>query len=431
MLEGVRDSNIFVSIASYCDSQLEPTIQDLLRKADNPERLRFGICWQHSQRETLSALTQDSRFCILDVSAADSKGACWARSEAMKLWAGEAWFLQVDSHCRFARSWDSKLIHMMAQTGSDKPILSTYANSFRVSEGNGALSEQLVGTPQQIAFAKFEADGIPSFKPAPLPERQDTNRPVRARFLAGGFLFAQGMFVLEVPYDPHLYFLGEEISMSLRAFTQGYDLFHPTECVVWHDYIRSYAIRHWEEHGSEREATSWKSLEARSRERLKLLLSGDVRRWHGAFGLGECRSREQYEAYAGLSFAKHKIQDYTTLALEPPNPLLESDWTDRIHTWLVRMTLITRVIPLTLLADAESWVVRIHDEQTREMHRHDFTSADLSRLTGDEDRIVLVVELQSGRVPYYWTLLPFNSTTGWGQMLRRKLADDDFTIVDD
>ena len=71
---------------------------------------------------------------------------------------------------------------------------------------------------------------------------------MRARFLAAGFLFTIGSFVEEVPYDPELYFFGEEIAMTLRAYTHGYDLFHPHQVLVWHDYVRSYATRHWDDH---------------------------------------------------------------------------------------------------------------------------------------------------------------------------------------
>ncbi len=42
---------IFISIASYRDIQLVPTVGDLLAKADVPALLRFGICWQHGPEE--------------------------------------------------------------------------------------------------------------------------------------------------------------------------------------------------------------------------------------------------------------------------------------------------------------------------------------------------------------------------------------------
>ena len=64
----------------------------------------------------LHRTSDDDRFQILDIPWRNSKGACWARAEAMKLWRGERWFLQVDSHCRFAPGWDETLIRMM-----DKP----------------------------------------------------------------------------------------------------------------------------------------------------------------------------------------------------------------------------------------------------------------------------------------------------------------------
>ena len=44
---------------------------------------------------------------------------------------------------------------------------------------------------------------------------------------------------MNVPYDPTLYFLGEEITLAVRAYTHGYDLFHPSETIVWHEYTRN------------------------------------------------------------------------------------------------------------------------------------------------------------------------------------------------
>lgn len=141
---------IFVSIAAYRDPQLVPTLQDCLSKARNPARLRFGICWQHGPEERSLPYQRDDRFRTLDVAWRDSRGACWARAEIMKLWEGEEWFLQVDSHCRFAPSWDNKLLRLVQQTASPKPIMSTYASPFTPGP-----NEVLEGAPLQIAFLGF------------------------------------------------------------------------------------------------------------------------------------------------------------------------------------------------------------------------------------------------------------------------------------
>jgi hypothetical protein len=45
----MQNDKIFVQIASYRDPELLPTIKECISKAKYPERLTFGICWQHSE----------------------------------------------------------------------------------------------------------------------------------------------------------------------------------------------------------------------------------------------------------------------------------------------------------------------------------------------------------------------------------------------
>ncbi|MEZ5416717.1 MAG: GlcNAc-transferase family protein [Vicinamibacterales bacterium] len=60
---------------------------------------------------------------------------------------------------------------------------------------------------------------------------------------------APGSFVTDVPYDPDLYFTGEEITLAVRAYTHGYDFFHPRQVIVWHEYTRNYREhKHWTDH---------------------------------------------------------------------------------------------------------------------------------------------------------------------------------------
>ena len=64
------NKTIFVQIASYRDPELLHTIKDALDKASNPNRLVFGICWQHSiedKWDSLDLYKDDSRFRIIDV----------------------------------------------------------------------------------------------------------------------------------------------------------------------------------------------------------------------------------------------------------------------------------------------------------------------------------------------------------------------------
>ena len=104
---------IFVQIASYRDPELLPTIRDCINKSKYPENLTFGICWQRDENESMSEFENDPRFKVLDYHWSKSKGLCWARSEIQKLWEGEEYTLQLDSHHRFLQDWDVELIEMM------------------------------------------------------------------------------------------------------------------------------------------------------------------------------------------------------------------------------------------------------------------------------------------------------------------------------
>jgi hypothetical protein len=112
---------IFISIASYRDAQLVPTIQDCLAKAARPENLRFCICWQHGDDEAPLPFANDPRFRIIDVDWRESQGVCWARAECMKRYDGEDWFLQLDSHHRFVANWTESSSRRRSAPGATSP----------------------------------------------------------------------------------------------------------------------------------------------------------------------------------------------------------------------------------------------------------------------------------------------------------------------
>ncbi len=417
---------IFVSIASYRDPQLLPTLRDCLQKASHPERLRFGICWQHDKSDARSSLFDDPRFRVLDVPWQASKGACWARAEVMKLWQGEDWFLQIDSHCRFASSWDEKLISVMAETGSSKPILSTYATAFTPAAIPGQ-NEVLQGPPLQMLFQAFTKEGIPQLRPADIPHARIGKAPLRARFLAAGFLFAPGSFVKEVPYDPDLYFMGEESAMTVRAFTHGYDLFHPAETVIWHDYIRADARKHWGDHTEATPvAKHWSELDEKSRDKVRRLLLGEP---VDSFGIGPARTLQEYEAYAGLSFRHKRAQLYTVRGGEPPNPPIADGWHQEIYPFIARLRFNRAQLPIGALDDPQLWNVTVVDDEGFEVCRRDFTPTELAPLQNEGDTLALVCEFHSETVPATWTIWPMNRAHGWLRKFGGVFAEGDFAIL--
>ena len=105
---------IFVQIAAYRDPDLPATLHNLLALAAHPERLHFGICLQLDASDPLSwreqAFPDHAHLQVRHVAAADSRGACWARSEAQTFYQEEDLLLQIDSHMRAVEHWDEVLI---------------------------------------------------------------------------------------------------------------------------------------------------------------------------------------------------------------------------------------------------------------------------------------------------------------------------------
>lgn len=310
---------IFVQIASYRDPELLPTIRDCINKAKHPENLVFGICWQRDETESMEEFTNDPRFKILDYHWSESKGLCWARSEIQKLWDGEEYTMQLDSHHRFLQDWDVELIHMMNQTGSKKPIITSYAGMYRPSD-NQLLNVE----PYMMVASNFTPGGTILFRPHAIPNWQTLDKPIPARFVSGHFFFTIGKHCEEYKYDPNIYFAGDEISLSIRSYTLGYDLFHPHKTVVWHEYTREGRTKHWTDFNQENKNNGivekqWWEMDNDSKRRLRHMLQEEDNNIDlGVYGLGDVRTHTQYENYAGINFKNKKLHPETIKGTNPP-----------------------------------------------------------------------------------------------------------------
>jgi len=310
---------IFVQIAAYRDPELALTIRDCIAKAAYPDDLRFGICWQTDEEDrSLDPWLNDDRFRIQRVPWYESKGLCWARSEIQKLYEGEDYTLQLDSHHRFAPDWDRRLVDWGELCGGEKPLLTSYAGVYRPGEEDTPRSG-----PFKMVADRFTSSGTILFRPHHLPGWEDLTAPVRARFVSGHFFFTLGRHCEEYRYDPKLYFAGDEISLSIRSYTLGYDLYHPHRNLIWHEYTRRQRVKHWDDHSKKQTEIPverfWHERDVVSKRRLRQLLrEEDTDEDLGPYGLGSARSHSDYERYAGIDFARRLLQRETVEGAEPP-----------------------------------------------------------------------------------------------------------------
>jgi hypothetical protein len=137
--------------------------------------------------------------------------------------------------------------------------------------------------------------------------------PLRCGYLAGGFIFADGTFARDVPNDPEIFFMGEEIAMAARAFTHGYDIYAPHRILLWHFYTRKEHSKVWGDHSNEAkkngavEMAWWeRDKVAKSRVR-KLLGAADEICDLGRYTLGNLRTLQEFEYRIGANFQQRTL----------------------------------------------------------------------------------------------------------------------------
>jgi Glycosyltransferase (GlcNAc) len=412
---------IFVQIAAYRDPQLKPTLKDMIGNASHPEDLRIGIAWQHSSEDDWDDLDEyrsDSRFRILDIDHGESKGVCWARNKVQQLYGGEDYTLQIDSHMRFEKGWDETLSEMLEDLrakGHAKPLLTSYVSSFDPDNDPAGR----IRAPWQMNFDRFIPEGAVFFLPASIPNHSALTAPIPSRFYSAHFCFTLGSFVKDVPHNPEYYFHGEEISIAVRAYTHGYDLFHPHKVVVWHEYTRKGRTKQWDD---DREWTS-KNNRSHLLNRRLFGMDGEAQEGHeGPYGFGKERTVRDYEKYAGILFSGRSVQKETLDHSRPPNPAFGSE-----EEWIASFSRVFKhCIDVAYSSvpedDYDFWVVAFHDEKGDTIHRKDADRNEIARLKSDPDKYCKIWrEFQTTSQPRKWVVWPHSSSKGWCDKIEGKI----------
>ena len=412
---------IFVQIASYRDPELEKTIKDMIEMADRPDKLRFGIARQFSDEDGFDKLEEyreDSRFRILDIPYTDSNGACWARHLIQQLYKNESYTLQIDSHMRFEKGWDTTLIDMIDQLkedGHEKPLLTGYVSSFDPDNDPAGRARD----PWRMAFDRFIPEGAVFFLPETIPNWNDLDRPVPARFYSAHFCFTLGQFSKEVQHDPEYYFHGEEISIAARAYTHGYDLFHPHRVVIYHEYTRKGRTKQWDDD------KKWVEKNNRSHQKNRQLfgMDGEEQIDFEEFGFGKVRTLRDYERYSGLLFSQRSVQKYTLDKEYPPNPNnfeTEEDWINSFTKQFKHC--IDIGYDSVPERDYDFWVVAFHDHNDETIFRKDADKHEIQGFFRDPDGYCKVWRtFNAEQKPSYWVVWPHSESKGWGERMTGNL----------
>jgi len=227
---------IFVSIASYRDSELEPTIIDLFKKAEHPSRIIVGVCLQDTSDNFEKFMFKDHKQVkTIYINYQEAKGVCYARSLIQKeLLKDEKYYLQIDSHTRFNYNWDTNLINQLTLCPHNKPILSCYPNAYELNDDKETyLNSKLLSKHKYNNFLndtlRTTTCGIYSKEAVP------------SGWIAAGFTFTYSSWCKEVGYPSNILFNGEEDYLFIKSFIKEYEIYCPPTSNIFHCYLNNLA----------------------------------------------------------------------------------------------------------------------------------------------------------------------------------------------
>ena len=420
-----KKSTILVHLPAYRDPELVPTIKDALAMAKYPKRIHFGICRQFKEEDgfdNLDEFREDKRFHIMDVPYKEAQGLPWARAQINEnLLTDQDYILQLDSHHRFAQYWDETLLEMHEglEAKGHKPILAAYLplyDPFKEPEGR-------TPEPWQQTFASFYPHGTIFIRPGLLHGWQDMTEPPMSRFLSGHFCFARAEWAKEIKHDPDIYFSGEELNLTVRSYTHGYDLFHPHKLVVWHSTMREEraGMLKWDDDSKNGIDFTRKQDYARKKIRVLLRTEEDPTIDLTGYDLGTVRTLRDYEKYAGFNFKTKSVQKYTLDNNYPPNPHIHDDelWERTfMESFYYLVTITKHDFPQN---DYEHILIAYDDEQGISIDSKYITDWRLKNLMEKGENIhfedFFLVDRKPARVVYWG----YSKERGWAERIEHKI----------
>ncbi len=280
------DDSIFVSLASFRDYLLGDTLKGAFDQAKHPDKLYIGAVVQNcfglrpypgepgvqcrtgaqvvgkknGRDQTRVSDAPADRNGIAEFCGAarykkycdagqirtfylhenESLGPAMARYYASKLWGGETYFMQVDAHLEFYDGWDELYTNELKSAKSfPKAVLSSYPPGF--NEENGGILKGNPSPGARLCTCEFSDSDVESKIiriNTGVGYHGKEERPTQIPFIAAGFFFTPSGFLVDVPFDPYMpwCFMGEEIMLSMRAWTHGWDIYAPRKNWIAHQY---------------------------------------------------------------------------------------------------------------------------------------------------------------------------------------------------
>lgn len=244
---------IFVAFPTMHDSEAVETIKDIYENAEHPERIHlsvYNLYINESNNTQLSILAEKYGYTlqhqyIINSNYLDIIGMTKGRTVANSKYSNEDYILQIDSHTKFAKNWDTKLINLYEKIELDKPILTAFASFYDSDTREWDRSKKYFIYP---FYYKCNCEDCKRTGEPWLPNwnLEHSLTDVKDRYhkdyypcvkFNNQFAFSKYPFIKDK--EKNQLGVGEDVIQSIELFKKGYQFVYPNikESIIGHSWM--------------------------------------------------------------------------------------------------------------------------------------------------------------------------------------------------
>ena len=231
-----------------------------------------------------------------------------ARYKIQNKWDGEEYYLQIDSHTMFAKDWDSILIDMLSKL-PELSVLTQYPPEYDLETSTFDTSKlrsglYVEGISPKDNFTRIQSEYINGVH----------TETIRSEAWGACFSFSKSAILRDAPYDPYLpyLFFGEELDITLRLFTRGWNSTVLINRLCLLHSKRSHRNTIWNDHDNNKRI----QLELLARMRLYDKFGINKHEYPqlnkniSKYKLGTLKTFKDYEDFAGIDFKNKTVKGH-------------------------------------------------------------------------------------------------------------------------
>ena len=205
-------------IPAYKDPTLKETLDSMFQNAAYPNRIFTAIAAQYDDEIPMPDLSKipSKNIRMLSIHPENRPGVYKLRSILNKLYAGEDYYLSIDSHTIFMENWDEGLIKALESFEDRKTVLQTYEPDYEEGSEKYIHYEMSVSLDNEVKIPKLVMKGA-----AHKDLLKSDEMPI-SNYVQAGMIFTRGNFAREIRWGELWQDYQEEPFLSFEMFMLGW-----------------------------------------------------------------------------------------------------------------------------------------------------------------------------------------------------------------